>query len=248
MPRTSAGPALALALLCGCAGPRAARLQDVTVGHHRVRFHLPGSWEHLDHGREQLFRLGEAQMTLADLGPATADGMASELEHARALWLAGRRLDAFARVSELRSPALRYASQEQRAGFWRPWTDVTAMASGPGAADSAAIGPAFAALIRGTRGFEPPAPERLYQYVADRALNARGQEIASRERRTIRGQGWAVYQLWNRVSHGDRTLVAFTVDDGYLLALTMDRGLFAQLEPAFESLLGSLEVEPAPSR
>jgi hypothetical protein len=245
-PRTEAALAIALALACGCAGcGKAGSGQEATVGHHRVRFQLPKAWERLDHGREQLFRLGEAQLTLVDLGPATADAMAGELERARALWLAGRRLDAFARVRELRSPALRYASHERRAEFWRPWTDVTYV---PAAADSAEIGPAFDALIRGTRAFESPSPELLYQYVADRALSARGQEIAERERRTIHGTDWVVYQLWNRVSHENRTRVAFAVDDGHLLALTMDRGLFEQLEPAFESLLASIEVAPAPAR
>lgn len=237
--------AAGVALACGCAGSPAARVQEADVGHHHVRFTLPPGWEHLDHGRTQLLRLGEAQLTLADLGPVTADAMARELERARARWLAGQRLDAFERVRELRSPTLRYASAEQRAEFWRPWTDVTYV---PTAADSAAIGPAFDALIRGTRALPPTSPDLLYQYVADLVLDAHGLEIAARERRSIQGRGWTVYELWNRVSHGGRTHVAFTVDDGDLLALTMDRGLPEQLEPAFDSVLASLEVAPNATR
>jgi len=233
-----------MALGCGCAGSHAARVQEADVGQHHVRFTVPHGWEHLDHGRTQLLRFDEAELGLADLGPVTADAMARELERARARWLAGQRLDAFERVRELRSPALRYASSGQQAEFWRPWTDLTWV---PTAADSAAIGPAFDALIRGTRALPPPTPDLLYQYVADLVLDAHGLEIAGRERRSVHGIEWTVYELWNRVSHGGRTHVAFTVDDGDLLALTMDRGLPEQLEPAFESVLASLEVSPRSS-
>jgi len=89
---------VALALACGCSGSHAARVQVADVGRHQVRFTIPDGWEHLDHGRAQLLRLGEAQLTLADLGPVSAEAMARELEGARALWLSGRRLDAFERV------------------------------------------------------------------------------------------------------------------------------------------------------
>ena len=54
--------------------------------------------------------------------------------------------------------------------------------------------------------------------------------------------------LHHRATHGGRTRVAFTVDGGYLLALTMDRGLPEQLAPTFESVLASLEVSPASAR
>src|SRR5215471_11661688 len=235
-PRNSVVCAVALAIVCGCAAPRAGRVQETDVGHHHVRFALPAHWEHLDHGRAQLFRSGEAQLTLADLGPVSADAMVRELERARGLWLSGRRRDAFEQVRELRSPSLRYASSDQRAAFWRPWTDVT---YAPAAADSAEIGPAFDALIRGTRALPSPTPDLLYQYVADLALDARGLEIAARERRTVNGRDWAVYELWNQVSHGWRVRVAFTVDEGDLLALTTDRGLDEQVAPAFASLLAS---------
>jgi len=240
-PRTSAACPLALAMASGCAAPH-GELREANVGHHHVRFALPAHWEHLDHGRAQLFRNGEAQLTLADLGPVSVEAMVHELERARGLWLSGRRRDAFEQVRELESPSLRYASSDQRAAFWRPWNDV---AYAPAAVDSAAIGPAFDALIRGVRTLPSPTSDLLYQYVADRSLDARGLEIAARERRSVDGREWAVYELWNQVSHGSRVRVAFTVDEGDLLALTTDRGLDEQLAPAFKSLLASLEVSPA---
>ena len=240
----AAAAAAALVLAWGCAGGSHGAVREVQVGHHHVAFVLPRGWEHIDHGRVQLFRLGEAQLSLVDLGPVTAETMASDLDRARGLWLLGRRRDASEHVRELRSPALQYASREQQATFWRPWNDAV---YAPVAADSAEIGTAFAALIRGTDAFAPPTPELLFQYVADHALDGHGQEIASRKRRTVMGRDWMVYDLWNRVSHDGHSSVAFNSDDGYLLALTMDRGVFEQLSPAFESLLASLEVSPEPS-
>ena len=242
MRRTERAAALALALACGCAAPHAGRMQEADAGPHHVRFVLPAGWEHLDHGRVQLLRSGEAQLSLADLGPAGAEAMARELERARGLWLAGRRLDAFERVRELRSPALRYASSEARAAYWRPWDDV---AHAPAPSDSAAIGRALDTLVLGARALPAPTPDLLYQYVADLALDARGLEIAAREQRSLNGRAWAVYTLWDRVSHGRRTRLAFSEADGDLLALTMDRGLGEELEPAFDSVLASLEVGPA---
>src|SRR5262249_43746413 len=132
--------ALAWALVPGCARRSVGTPSDMAVGHHRVHFVTPQGWEHLDHGREQLFRCNDAQLSLVDLGPVTREGMVSELKAAKGTWLAGRRRDAFDRVRELRSPALRYAAWQQRTEFWGPWADV---AYAPEAADSFAIGPAF---------------------------------------------------------------------------------------------------------
>ena len=94
-PDLSAGVALALifGLLAGCAKPIATAAD---VGRHHVRFVVPKDWEHLDHGRQQLIRHEEWQISLTDLGPATGDGMVLEL-----------------------------AASPQLSEFWRPWYDVT---------------------------------------------------------------------------------------------------------------------------
>src|SRR5262245_13651585 len=114
-------PAIAvfLSLVSGCARSNDRNIRNVDVGHHRVRFTLPEGWEHLDHGRQQLIRLGEAQISLLDLGPVSREAMVAELRAGEALWLAGRRKDAFERVRELRSPALRYGPRQQLSEFWR---------------------------------------------------------------------------------------------------------------------------------
>src|SRR5262245_33054342 len=39
------------------------------VGAHHVRLSVPHGWEHLDHGREQLFRNGETELRLTNFRP-----------------------------------------------------------------------------------------------------------------------------------------------------------------------------------
>src|SRR5262245_42816015 len=114
--------AAAASLALGAAGcaprPEPTALE---VGRHRVRLTLPTGWEHLDHGRIHLFRRGDASLSLEDAGPASHQGLIAELNAARGAWLEGRRRDAFARVEELKAPALSQAESGVRAAFWRPW-------------------------------------------------------------------------------------------------------------------------------
>jgi hypothetical protein len=50
-----------------CARP--PRPVTLEVGRRTVRLVVPAGWEHLDHGRQQLFRLAEAQLSLTNRGP-----------------------------------------------------------------------------------------------------------------------------------------------------------------------------------
>ena len=61
---------LVFAMTAGTSCSRPAA-QSMEVGSHHVRLAPPPNWEHLDHGREQIFRSGEMQVILADLGPST---------------------------------------------------------------------------------------------------------------------------------------------------------------------------------
>lgn len=246
MPRPSeASLGLALILVMavgpGCSAGN-TKPQTVEVGHHRVTFVLPEDWEHLDHGRQQLFRNGETQISLVDLGPGTREGMVRELRAADSLWRAGRRRDAFQRVRQLRSPALRFAPSPLRADFWKPWTDVTYV---PDLADSSAIGTAFEALIAGTGMFSEVSPESMIEYVLTLTSGDKSREIGHRDRRTINGSQWVVVETWDRVSHLYRSRVAFAENHGYLLVLAFDRGVFERAAPGFEALLTSLQVAPS---
>jgi len=234
------GVALALAFVVGCSK---AKTESVVVGHHRVQFVLPKDWEHLDHGSQQLFRLGENQISMVDLGPATREAMVAELQAADSLWRVGRRRDMFQRIRELKSPMLRYASHEQRASFWKPWTDVTYI---PDIADSLAIGGALQELIAGVGRFEDATPARMSEYVLFMITGTKRREVGHEDRRTIHGADWVDVELWDPVSHMNRSRVAYLVNHAYLLVMETDHGLYETSAPAFEALLTSVEVTAGP--
>jgi hypothetical protein len=220
--------------------------RSIEVGRHHLSFVLPAGWEHLDHGRQQLFRNGENVLSLADLGPATRAGVVHELREAQQLWLAGRRKDAFARVDGLHvSPVMVMSVSEQKAEFWRPWTDATYI---PDVADSPAIGRAFDALIEGTRVLPEDSPDAMLEYALDRASDMRRRlEIVRRTPRPVHGSDWTEVERWDRVTHLERTRLACLESRGRLLVLNIDRGPIETTGPVFDSLLASIVVAAADS-
>lgn len=122
-PRTNAAIGWALALVLslavapGCAGRTPAPL-ETDVGRHRVRVVLPRGWEHLDHGRQHLFRFGEWQLSLTDRGAANGD---SSLVFAE-LAPAALREHVFGLVADPRRQEL--ASSARRVIHGTPWIQL----------------------------------------------------------------------------------------------------------------------------
>jgi len=230
---------IAALVACGSCSPPGP--EELVVGHHRLHLAAPLGWEHLDHGREQIFRRGEMQISLADLGPASSEGLVREVGDARALWLEGRRKDAFARVRELQGPPLAYASSDQRLGFWRTWRDVLALHDH---ADSASIGAAFDSLVEGAKRLPPLTPEWIAGYALERTSDTRRREVAKSSRPVVNDSEWIEIETWDRVTHLDRSRLACVDDDGYLLALWIERGPIERAGPTFNALLGSIELNP----
>ena len=227
----------ALALTCSKVPNKAA----LDVGHHRVRLSPPDQWEHLDHGRAQVFRKEETQLVLEDFGTASRHGMVREIESARAIWLKGRRADAFARVHDLRGPSFSYTTSHARAVFWQPWWNMKAAFGEP---DSASIGIAFDSLIARTEGLAPDSPDAMARYAIEKTLGRRRYEVAHRGKRSIAGREWFEVETWDPVTHLDRRRFAVCDNDGYLLALYVERDPLGTAGAAFEGLLGSIEVLP----
>lgn len=240
MPRSrEAAATLALVVVLFLGGGCGRQEPPIEVGRHRVHVELPRGWERLDHGRQQLFRQGEAQFVLEDLGPASRDALAGELREAQRLWRAGSRPDALQRVRDLRGPALHFADSEQRAAFWRPWTDAT---YSRGQADSLQVEAALAALIAGLAALPGATPADLREYVLALTADLVRNEVATETGRTIHGSAWVVLELWDRVSHRNRSRVALLEIDGHLLVLRTDMGPIEMTGPAFEAVLASLMV------
>ena len=240
--RRGAASIMLIACLAGCSShsPEPVSLQ---VGHHHVRLVSPKGWEHLDHGREQLFRNGESELRMEDLGPATREGFVSEVRAARALWLAGRRGDALARMWTLHGPPTSFLPRGSIAEFWRPWTDVTYI---PEVADSASLGRAFDEIIRSAEALPKTPTANLTEWVLNHADDAYRREISHRDSLAIHGTSWLAIDTWNRVTHMDRHRVALLDNGGYLLSLATERGIYERMSGAFDSLLASVEVSRTP--
>jgi hypothetical protein len=228
--------ALALLIASGCGSPAP---HELDVGAHRVHvIPLPG-WEVLAHGRQSYFRSGETVLSLTDVGPVDAHGFLRELRTARALWLAGRRRDAFERVRHLDGPLLRFATSDQRADYWRQWNDL---AYREGEVDSASIGIGLDSLMAGARRLPPVTQQHIDEYVLERWSDAWRREIYNRQPRHSRGLLWHQLVTWNRVSHLDRSELAYAENEGYLLVLAVERGPWENTAPAFEGFMSTIEV------
>lgn len=230
---------LVLTVSASCARPPQPIPRDLKVGVHRVRLIPPAGWETVEHGREHLFRKEEMQVTLADLGPATVEGMVRELESARTVWLAGRRKDALAKVRALHGPPLSFAPAGGRATYWRHWNDRLYDGTW---ADSAAIGLSFDDLIEATEDLNEASSDNKASYVLATFAQPWRKEIADRDQRLVQGSVWTEVHTWNRVSHMDEGRVAFLENGGRFLVLAIDRGPIEVTGPVFEELLATIEV------
>ena len=242
MRRCADALALLLASLLGavsaCSSDRAVTVQ---VGRHELRLVPPRGWEHLDHGRVHLFRNGETELALTDVGPATTTALVEELREAEALWQAGRRLDAFARVRELDGPPLRILPGELRAEFWRPWYEATRAAE---TADDAAVAAAFRALIEAAGALPEATTDQQVAYLLADYSDTGRREIARRDLRMVHGADWTTFDTWDRVSHMSRRSYAYLESDGRILLLSAERGHESQTAPAFGELLATIERAP----
>ena len=248
MPRSSNLSSLAargLLLLGLCLSAGCSRVQkqtlEVEVGHHAVQLVTPVGWEHLDHGRQQLFRHGEIQVSLTDLGIATQEGLLRDLRQAQALWRAGRTADATARVFEIRGPMFQGNAPGGGPDFWRPWNDAIYRTD---AGANAATGAAFTSLIEGAAKLPEVTEDRLREYVIASSMDIRRREIRRQTRRTIHGSEWMDVETWDPVSHLYPLRLAWTQSGGYLLVVAVDRGPLEQAGAAFEALLTSIEIKP----
>jgi hypothetical protein len=238
------GVLLLLALVAGCS----LRTEGITVevGHHRLRLVPPAGWEHLDQGRQQIFRAPDVSVVLEDLGPADRVGMKLELERAREIWLRGHRKDAFARVRRVQGPPLANATPAEQSAFWKPWLEFITLED----VDSAAIARTFDAMIAGVQRLPDVTESQMAGYALAVSDPRRGitsppaREIARQGGRPVRGMEWFEVETWSSVSHQGRSRLACIANTGYLLVLRTEQGPFERTAPAYEALLNSIEILP----
>jgi hypothetical protein len=234
-------PALLLAALTLDSCDRQPNRVGLDVGRHHLRLVVPVGWEHLDHGREQVFRNGETELRLTDFGAATPAALADEVRTARALWKGGRTPDALARIRTLDAPILRLTPPMERVDFWQPFTERTHA----GLADDAALGEMFDAMIERADALPQVPADPLASWVLEQTdPHAAGMEIEHRDSLAINGTSWVRLATWSRVSHMSPRRTAFAIENGGLLVLACERGVIERTGGAFDSLLTSIEVLP----
>ena len=214
--RAAAWPALLLFSwgLVACQAERPPR--SFTVGAHRISARAPAGWETLDRGREVLFRKGDAQVALRDLGPVGPHGIHRELERACELWRSGRERDARWRMRLVPVPPERFGTPAQRDAFWAAWHEVAGTPEGSG---FAAVEVAFDRLLESVDSLKTLDVAELSPLALGDVDDQQRREVAARRPASVDGRDTVVLDTWDRMSHERRSRVALILDDGYLLAL-----------------------------
>lgn len=236
---------IALALLAGC--PEDPAPQDPEplrkrVGIHEVEFVVPPGWTHFDHGSEQRFHKGLAQIALRDLGPFTPAAYRREIKRAQRLFREGQPEDA---RELLRRLDLEHEFDDVRAwrAFLRPW-NVARDSGLRGEHDSIEVENAYIAVLSVVDAFEERAIDELVEAAWLRVDTAVHRAVAETEALEVSGHDARRVSTWDTLSHDHRKTSLFVVSQGNLLVLGMELGDASELEPAFEVIAESLSVAP----
>jgi hypothetical protein len=223
--------------------------QRFDVGSHHVLVAPPAGWDVFNHGSQILMRNGEAQLSLTDLGPAGPRGIQRELERARELWREGKDKDARWRLRTIPVPDEAFENRAQRQAYWDAWHQV---ADAPEGASLGEVEVSFDSLTARTAGLAGDDFETVVRWGLAKIQDQR-RDVGPRRTFSLDGREAVVLRTWGRSGHGDPRRVAMFSNDGYLLALAIDRGLSQLTEPAFDATLASLgfadsaAASPAPT-
>ncbi|MEQ1832634.1 MAG: hypothetical protein ABL977_06220 [Candidatus Eisenbacteria bacterium] len=152
--------------LGSCGPPRA-----IAAGDLHVRLRVPPGWEHLDHGRQQLFRLGERQISLTErevpwdtLHTTAADSAAVMLaaalrweRHAGRYEIARRETRSMGGLewTELETWSRLTHTQRRRVAY--AWTGERLLILDMDRGDAGELGPAFEAMLSSIERTDPGA-------------------------------------------------------------------------------------------
>jgi hypothetical protein len=224
----------------------------VDVGIHRIGFMVPPGWLHADHGMEQLFEQGMAHIRLVELGPATPDGFAETLRKALELFEQNQWEDARTLLVST-NPRRFFASEKRWKSVQADWKSITwirrekasgdALGTVDGEVDWEVRGAFHDLLVQVSALRRPDLSE-----IAEDALFELGHDaqrsIASEEAVAISGKPALRIETWDRLSHLGRQSYLFVLSEGRLLCLWTQLGSMETVDPAFESLVASLTIEP----
>ena len=233
---------LALLLAAGCAGvpeSPALPLAEVRAGVHLVRLHVPTGWQHADHGREQRFERGIAQISMTDLGPVSGAAFRREVNHARSLFRRGQVEDS--RLHMQRLDMRRAVADDYR---WekleQPWRRLCAIGQGREVSYHEAQWDYEQLLAQLTMLPDPDLARLAHAVLAELEDARRG--VAETEELDLDGRRALRVDTWDRLSHDFRKRHLFVLNEGNLLVFRMELGGFEELQPAFDGLVASLQM------
>jgi hypothetical protein len=225
-------------LAAGCAGP-GSEPPALKVGVHVVRLGVPEGWQHVDHGREQRFERELNQISLADMGPATAEGFRREILHSRELFRAGQHMDARTVLGALRlRPS--FPSERRWSAFVSAWYTLRDVGREDRPLDTGAIERAYADVLAEIDALPRTDIATLAELVLEELGHDERYDIALEEARAIDGRDALLIDTWDRLSHDLRKRHLFILNNGNLLVARMELGRFAESVEAFDALTGSL--------
>jgi hypothetical protein len=226
------------ALGCGRkSAPPPPPLRQFEIGAHHILLSPPVGWDVFEHGSEVLIRHGEAQLTLSDLGPVGPRGIRRELERARDLWRQGKDKDARWRLRTIPVPDEAFETKEQREAYWSAWHQVSAA---PEDVRLGEVEVAFDTLLARTAALSGSDFDTTVRWGLAKIEDEKRRAVGQRRPLSIGGRQAVVLDTWERTSHGYPKRVAMVWNEGRLLSLVTDRGLFEETGPVFDSTLASL--------
>lgn len=212
----------------------------LTIGVHEVKIIAPPNWEHLDHGREQRFDKGMTQISLADMGPATREGFAREITHARELFRQRQLEDARAQLNDLHlRPA--FPSQQRWDSFVKPWDKTRKAGQGLNSADTDTIERAYTEVLAEISALPTSDLPTIAAATLERLGHDERYAVAQQQAMAISGRPALLVDTWDRLSHAHRRRHVFVLNEGNLLVARMEAGQFSEMEPVFDAMVASLE-------
>jgi hypothetical protein len=227
---------VALAGLALACSERASEPEPVIVkaGVHRVSLIVPDGWHHYDHGREHRFESSACDIVLEDAGPATPAAWRREIEAARDLFLQGRQPDAAELLDRL---DLRRVFRDDRVR--RSVAPDILTVRGGGTLDT--VRAAYSRLL-GTASEQPtPGLASLAHSELERLNHDGRREIEIDQHFWVDGKDAHLIVTWQRMTHDLRRRHVFVINIGHLFILWTEMGIESYLDPAFATMLDSLE-------
>jgi hypothetical protein len=217
----------------------------VSIGAHDVAFRVPEGWLHLDHGLEHRFQREIAQISLADYGPVTAEGYVREIERARELFRRNQVLDARAHLDRLH---LRPAFDD--AGDWKDFTRWWRVVRDGGLGrnvEGADVEGAYIWVLSEVEALRSPDLDAIVEHVLPDLHYGAHRDVAERQPVEIDGRAGMRVETWDKLSHDHQKSYLFVLNADNLLVARMELGEFAVMQPAFDTLVETLEIHPSPN-